>query len=310
VERAAAARPAPAAQETPSAAPCGACVACGKVARGVHPDVHVAAPGEGSREIKVDETRALAHAAAYRPFEGRWTVLLVPGAERMNEHAADAILKMLEEPPSRAFWVLTAPSPEALLPTIRSRCQALRFPPLPPGELAAYVMREREGLTEEEARLLVRLTRGDVARALLEDPAVLRQEGEAALHLLAGLATGEAGESACVAFVDSRQKAPKRDEEGSPAGPDRLRGAFDLLLGILHDALTVASGAAAAALVSGGDGPVAALARALGPEGAARAIQRVEAAVRALDAQANRRLAAETLLLDLQDLLRPPSAGR
>jgi DNA polymerase-3 subunit delta' len=288
--------------------PCGRCVPCGKVERGVHPDVHTAAP-EGN-EIKVDAIRDLCRAASFRPYEGRHTVLIVPRAERLNVHAADAMLKTLEEPPPSLVWVLAAPSPESVQPTIASRCQAIRFPPLPPEELAGYLRRERDGLSEEEAALLVRLTRGDVERALVEDPAVLGKERDAALKLLAGIARGEAGERAFVEFVDARHRAPKKDEDGRPTSPDRLRGALELLLGIFREALAAATGSEARPELPAGEGKaVDDLAGRLGPEGAARGVLRVERALRALDAHANRRLLGETLLLDLQEILRAAAAG-
>lgn len=134
--------------------PCGQCPSCRLVSAHAHPDLHVLLPealqeplGWGaeteadnasdrankkqpSKEIKVDAVRAAVSFAQTTSARGRSKVLVIHPAERMNGVAANALLKTLEEPPGRARFVLSCAAPEALLPTIRSRCQAfaLRVP--------------------------------------------------------------------------------------------------------------------------------------------------------------------------------------
>ncbi len=143
-------------------APCGSCSACRRVAAGQHPDFKVW-EAEG-RDVKVEQARALRSATQMRPFEGAVQVHLIPEAERMNEEASNALLKTLEEPTPRAVLILLATAPSLLLPTIRSRCRTLRFPPL--GEAA---IRERlsaeDGLEAAEASWRARLARGSLVRA-------------------------------------------------------------------------------------------------------------------------------------------------
>jgi DNA polymerase-3 subunit delta' len=97
-------------------------------ADGTHPDLTTLAPEEGKREIGIDAVRAACAEMALAPLEAPGRVALVLGADLLGEEAANALLKTLEEPPEGAVLVLTTTRPEAVLPTIRSRCMALRLP--------------------------------------------------------------------------------------------------------------------------------------------------------------------------------------
>ena len=112
--------------------PCRACRACRKVFRGVHPDVTVVErrtdeSGKPRKEILVDQIRALSAEAVVRPNEGSARVYIFPEAEAMNTSAQNAFLKLLEEPPVQAYFLLCAEDPERLLETVRSRCAQLRL---------------------------------------------------------------------------------------------------------------------------------------------------------------------------------------
>lgn len=110
--------------------PCGVCPACRKVLSGNHPDV-ITVDDPDHKQVPVDCIRAARSELFIRPNEGEKKVLLIPRAGDMNPAAQNALLKVLEEPPSYGVFLLLAPSPEALLPTIRSRCAHLRLSPLP-----------------------------------------------------------------------------------------------------------------------------------------------------------------------------------
>jgi DNA polymerase-3 subunit delta' len=97
--------------------------------------------------------------------EGRYKMALITEADRMNEKAANAFLKLLEEPPPRTVFVLTTARPSRLLPTITSRCQRLRFDPLPADAIAEALARRRD-LPDERARMLARMADGSYGRAL------------------------------------------------------------------------------------------------------------------------------------------------
>ncbi len=105
---------------------CGECPACRRIARGVHPDVLVVAPGDAG-SIKIEQVREVNERTIYRPFEGRRRVTIIDEADALMSAAQNALLKTLEEPPSSSMFILVTSRPDALLPTVRSRCSQIRF---------------------------------------------------------------------------------------------------------------------------------------------------------------------------------------
>ena len=105
--------------------PCGRCVPCRKAVQGIHPDIStVTGPREG-RPITVDQIRTLRSDAYIRPNEGERKVYLLEGADQMNPSAQNAMLKLLEEGPPYAAFLLLADNPGGLLQTVRSRCEEI-----------------------------------------------------------------------------------------------------------------------------------------------------------------------------------------
>lgn len=173
--------------------PCGSCLACRKVASGNHPDVVWTLPPEGKREISVDQARAIRGDAYVRPNEGARKVYVIQPADAMNPAAQNALLKVLEEGPPYAAFLLLTGRPGRLLDTVRSRCETLSLPPEEPvpdpadqaraEELARLLLEGSElevaqGLTAlEQEKLksgqladLLTLTEPCVAQALAQDP--------------------------------------------------------------------------------------------------------------------------------------------
>ena len=139
--------------------------------RPVHPDLRVVEPlGD---MIRIDEIRALHHDLHMRPFEGSRRVYLLLGADLLNEDAADALLKDLEEPPSYATIVLVADELGPLPETIRSRCQLVPFRRLSEGAVRAWLAERAPELGEQEVLALARVAGGrlDRAEALLDEDA-------------------------------------------------------------------------------------------------------------------------------------------
>lgn len=108
---------------------CDRCASCLKTDRGTHPDVFTLTPEDG--QIKVHAIRSLGESLSYKPFEGKWKVAVVDSAESLNQSAANAFLKTLEEPPEQSIIILISAFPDLIPATIRSRCQAISFSPLP-----------------------------------------------------------------------------------------------------------------------------------------------------------------------------------
>ena len=137
-------------------------------------------------EIVVDDVRALGPFMRLTASEGGWRVAVVDTADEMNASAANALLKLLEEPPDKALLLLVSHSPGRLLPTIRSRCRRLNLGPLDDDRVRDFVAEFRPDLAPGEAAALARLSAGSPGRALrLADAGGLALYGEM-IELLSG----------------------------------------------------------------------------------------------------------------------------
>jgi DNA polymerase-3 subunit delta' len=142
------------------------------VASGGHPDLLVVERGYDPRrkrlrsEIVVADTRAVSSFLRLTAADGGWRVVIVDGADLMNASAANAVLKILEEPPKRAVLLLLSDNPGRLLPTIRSRCRILALKPLSEDAVAAALARHRPGLGPDQRAQLAALAGGSIGRAL------------------------------------------------------------------------------------------------------------------------------------------------
>jgi DNA polymerase-3 subunit delta' len=173
---------------------CGTCPSCRRLNAGTHPDFLVISPEESKAQINIERIRELRRLTGYPPLGGGWRVVLIRPAEALsalNDAAANALLKTLEEPPERHLLVLTARGEADLLPTIVSRCHKLAFAPLP----SALIIRELEsqrGLSRSQAALVAALSGGSLGQALDLDPAKLVRQRDQVLSDLAQLNQGSA----------------------------------------------------------------------------------------------------------------------
>ena len=231
-----------------------------------HPDLYLLEPlGE---MIRIDDVRALRHDLHMRPFEGDRRVYLIVDADRMNEEAADALLKDLEEPPSYAVIVLVAAELGPLPPTILSRCQLVPFRRLSERAVREWIAAQAPTLGEDDVRMLSRASGGrlDRARRLLDPDAAARRgaliaaarsaylepafdpAGAAGVLLASAAERGEEARDREQALVDTLD-LPSRDAD------QRVRRAFrgaerdELLAGLegleawYRDLVVVAAGA-------------------------------------------------------------------
>jgi DNA polymerase-3 subunit delta' len=142
------------------------------VASGGHPDLLTVERSLDEKrdrlrtEITVEDVRAVGGFLRLTPAMGGWRVVVVDGADEMNRNAANALLKLLEEPPGRSLLLLVCHAPGQLLPTIRSRCRRLDLPPLGDAEVAGLLAARCPELDAADRTLLVRLAEGSIGRAL------------------------------------------------------------------------------------------------------------------------------------------------
>lgn len=164
---------------------CGICPSCRKIAGGNHGDIHLVEPLPDKRDISIDQLREMQRELSLRPYEAPRKACIVEPAERMSTGAANSLLKTLEEPPGNALLILITENADMLLPTIRSRCQLIRFSPLPPEHLCTLLV--RNGLSPDQAGIIAPFSDGSVRKALESDSSALEPRRAAVMECLTGL---------------------------------------------------------------------------------------------------------------------------
>src|SRR5689334_1652714 len=206
---------------------CGECRACTTTMAGTHADVRRIIP-EGL-SIGVDEMRNIVQIASRRPGTGRWQVVVVEDADRLTEGAANALLKVVEEPPPSTVFLLCAPSvdPEDISITLRSRCRHVALV-TPPVEAIARVLVETDGLPEDEAQWAASISGGHVGRARrLAVDEQARERRQRALGLARDAATPSRAYAAAedlVAMAEAEARALTEDR--NEAETEELRTAL------------------------------------------------------------------------------------
>jgi len=172
--------------------PCGACDSCQKIALAKHADVQIIGlTRDGNSvekpqvEISIDQIRQMQHSANLPPFEGRYKVFIIDGAELLSDEAANCLLKTLEEPVGKVMFILLTINDGLLPDTVVSRCQRLELPPLATSEVET-ALNSRWGIEPQRARLLARLSHGCLGWALSAafDGGLLEQRAERMDRLL------------------------------------------------------------------------------------------------------------------------------
>lgn len=193
---------------------CGFCDGCHTALIGTHADVStVVAMGA---EIRFPDMKETVRKSFTSPANGRWQIILVEEAERLNEKSGNAVLKAVEEPAPRTVWLLCAPSLEDVLPTIRSRCRHLNLS-TPSVAAVADMLVRREGIEPDVAAAVARATQGHVdrARRLATDPAARARRATVLKLPLrvedVGGALKAAQELVDVAAEDAKQLAEEMD---------------------------------------------------------------------------------------------------
>ena len=144
---------------------CDTCLSCRKVSSGNHPDLQTVQPASKTRVIKTQIISDVIDLAMLSPREGRRRVFIILDAERITPEGQNKFLKTLEEPPGNSLFILVTHQPRLLLPTIRSRCQVVRFRALRPETVIQLLQRERS-LPDELTASVAALAQGQMSRAL------------------------------------------------------------------------------------------------------------------------------------------------
>lgn len=237
--------------------PCRQCSSCRKTASYSHPDYHYLFPRPhpspesekrklseeiaealkekaakphlsldfGSRPvgISIEDIRELQEKLAFLPYEGKYKVALIIGADGIANVAANAFLKILEEPSPTTIFILTTDRPNSLLPTILSRCQKIRFDHLPAGEMMTALVNQY-GQPEKSARLFTELSGNSMGRALQMAEQDLLSDRDLAIRLIRSAAEGDQLEMIAVL-----------DEITRDRGKERPARVLDLMSGLVSD---------------------------------------------------------------------------
>lgn len=268
--------------------PCLTCRVCSQIERQQYSDLVVVERQPDKTQILVDQIRELQHTLSLSAYEQGYRVALLLRMEEASIGAQNALLKTLEEPNEKVVLLLTAETPELLLPTIVSRCEMLRLRPAPIATLAE-ALEQHWGARPEQAQLLAHISSGRVgaARQLLQDPQ--RLEMRQAL-LDAHLELIREPRSERFAYAEALTKDKDRSLQ---------RAALLDWLSLWRDVMLLASGSSAPLSNLDYQAQIEALAARLGVQAARRVIAAIVQTQDRLQANVNARLALEVLMLDL-----------
>jgi DNA polymerase-3 subunit delta' len=165
---------------------CGRCAACRQMAAGSHLDFQLVTVAPGKKEVGIDRIREVKRFMQLRPVGDKAKVVLIDDAHLLTVAAQNALLKVLEEPPARSFLVLVSNNPDALLATVRSRCQRIHFGPLPI-DTVVDILTAGSDMDVATARELAVLAEGSPGRALTLRKCLAGESREQWRQRLAGL---------------------------------------------------------------------------------------------------------------------------
>ncbi|KAB0666689.1 DNA polymerase III subunit delta' [Oryzomonas japonica] len=207
---------------------CGVCASCRKVAADSHADIHYIEPD--GQFIKIEQVRELQRDLSMRPYEAPRKACIIESAERFNPSAGNSLLKTLEEPPGNAIIILLTENAGMLLPTIRSRCQLIRFSALSTENVRLLL--EQHGMAPETAELLAPMSGGSIQRAQELDNDTLSNRKDT---LLARLSALDRNRIATI-FDASEELGTSRDE---------TLETLDMLISFMQDTAHLAAGSSA-----------------------------------------------------------------
>jgi len=197
-----------------------------------HSDIGLVIPY--NKNILVDAIRGLESEAFFRPFEAAARFFIIDDADKMNDSASNALLKTLEEPPATSHIFLITSRPDALLPTIRSRCQMLRFAPIDTKEIEGYLLKDKK-FTPDDAALLARLSNGQLGHAKKTDLEKFSANRAAMLKVLES-----------ILIKENRAELLRIAEEMNDAkNKDDYETRLDILQTLIHDVWATRNAASA-----------------------------------------------------------------
>lgn len=181
--------------------PCGICRSCRKILSNSHPDViHIRPSGYS---IRISQIRDLCGILSLKPYEAKVRVVIISDAQAMNVAAGNALLKMLEEPPDRTILILTAAEKTDLISTVSSRCQNIKFNPVSRGKIA-QILSEKKGVNPVDADIFAGMSNGSLSGAYNISSSKLLRKRDWLIGELESLSINDTGR--CLAFAERLSK--------------------------------------------------------------------------------------------------------
>jgi DNA polymerase-3 subunit delta' len=269
--------------------PCGVCRVCVQIAGSRHPDFHLVQRQPDKSEILLEQLRELQNDLTFKPYEARWRVAVIEDAQEANASAANSFLKTLEEPGPQVVILLTAPNPEAVIPTIRSRCQIMPLRALPAGQVE-QALGDVFHVAPEAAQLLSRLSVGRIGWAISasQDEEVLPQRTARLQEMLGLLPQSRA------ARVELAGRLTRTESDVGPL--------LELWLSWWRDLLLVKGGCAEAIVNVDLRERLSRDADSLDMSAIRRTLEAIQSARRQIGQNVNPRLALEVMLLETPTL--------
>ncbi len=252
-----------------------------------YPDIGIVIPFKNS--ILVNSVRELEKEANFRPFEAKARFFIIDDAEKLSsakDNAANALLKTLEEPPPTSYIFLITSRPDALLPTILSRCQTLRFAPVPAKEIEARLLSTKK-FSPDDAALAAALSNGSVGRALDADPNKFREGRGAMLIVLDSLLVRQDRAALLRAAEDMNDAKNK----------DNYNATLEILETLIHDVWALRLGQAEEIVNADIRSQLNTLAERADPKRLAAWLAQIEAMRGNFNVNLNRKIATDALFM-------------
>jgi DNA polymerase III subunit delta' len=251
-----------------------------------HPDIGFVVPFK--TRILVDSIRAIEKEANFRPFEATARFFIIDDADKMNDAAANALLKTLEEPPNSSYIFLITSRPAVLLPTILSRCQIVRFAPVAEKEIEKYLL-ETKQFSPDDAEIAAKLANGSLGRALEIDSEKFRVWRETMLDVLKSL-TGRRNYSVLLQTAEKMNDAKNKDD---------YENYLDVLQTLIRDILIISIDENAAVVNSDIKAILQRIAENAERRKLAKWLEEIETLRENFNINLNRKIAADALFMEM-----------
>jgi len=216
---------------------CGNCLSCLRIEAQTDADTQVISPS--GNQTKIQQVHEMIRSLSYAPLSGKYRIFIIEQADTLNPSSENAILKILEEPPSYAVLILVCTNPNSLLPTIRSRCVTVRFRPQRIRDIEE-ILKKQFDLPEQDIRLIASCSQGALGRALeMAASPTFMEERKFVLEQVKELLYGPDVLSIRTAEALRKRAEPRKNSEDDRTRVQRLVEMLEYILNWYADILAL-----------------------------------------------------------------------